>query len=117
MSNFYKDTMNVPIVGAEYGFNGVVDPEYARGHRDALIAASKIALDADAKIDGLKTELAEARAEVESYQAKLAEEQERNLNNVANAQMQIEEITADREVWRAACLRARESVVRGIDGN
>ena len=62
----------------------------------------------------LEAQLAEARAEVESYQAKLVEEQERNLNNVANAQLQIEEITADRDVWRAACFRARESGVRAL---
>ena len=68
--------------------------------------------DSNRCIKELEAQLAEARAEVESYQAKLAEEQERNLNNVANAQLQIEEVTADRDVWRASCFRARESGVR-----
>ena len=61
---------------------------------------------ANKQIKELEAQLAEARAEVESYQAKLAEEQERNLNNVANADLQFAEMQA--EITRLCALFRRE---------
>lgn len=49
-----------------------------------------------------------ANKEIKELQAQLNYEQERNANNVANAQLQIDELTSEYQTWRIACNRARE---------
>lgn len=48
------------------------------------------------------------RKRIAELEAQLAYEQERNANNVANAQLQIDELTSEYQTWRIACNRARE---------
>lgn len=101
MSNFYKDTMNIPIVGAEYGFNGVVDPEYARGHRAALIAASKIALDADVRVNSLETDLAAANAEITRLRAGGCAREQGTTQWCGEMQKLVGRLTKLAEEWNA----------------
>ena len=49
-----------------------------------------------------------ANKQIKEIQAQFAYEQERRRNNVANAQLQIDELTSEYQTWRMACGKARE---------
>ena len=51
-----------------------------------------------------------ANKQIKELQAQLDYEQERNLNNAANAQLQIKELTVERDNWYDACIRAHTRI-------
>ena len=55
-------------------------------------------------------EAAALRSQLRELQAQLDYEQERNLNSAANAQLQIKELTVERDNWYDACIRAHTRI-------
>lgn len=85
---YHEKMMNIPRPSTR-SRNG---PHYAAGHRDARHAAAEIAAEADAEIDALKAQLAEA-------EARATENSLRLIDSIG--QMEVRAIAAEARAERA----------------
>ena len=75
MTDLHEKIMNLPgTCGlSEIGTTHGEQLAYKRGHRDARHAAAEMALESDAEIDSLRTQLAEAQAEAGQWKVQVWE--------------------------------------------